>query len=696
MRAPENTPSLPDADARGVVVCGLGRLGQSCVAALKHFGVPIHGVDLRPRDDWETPHLTSLLASLSIGDCRSARVLEEAHIARSRAVLLVTRDERINIAAAFAVRSLRQDIRIVVRSGQKNLNQLLAAHLTNFVAYEPSELSAPAFALAALADKTGDGTAGVFHLEEHLVRVVGLTLSTEHPWCGRDLGELNASNRRIVGHRPGPGTSWRGFQDWESGSRLKPGDAVTYLELSGPSAPFLRTEAARAAEPRAEGGWNGFRGTFTWAALKAQASRLWFGGSRMRRVVMASALAISSLYSLGSFLYWAHYPEVGWQDALNVGMVLILGGYDNLFGQLRLPFPIPPWLHVFSVLMSVSGTVGIGILYAFLTERVLSVRFQFRRHRPPFPRGDHVVLIGMSPIGEQIAAFLRKLGQPIIVLAETFPANEAALSVPYVVGTLKDSIEKVRLRSARSIVALSDDEVVNLEAALVARAANPRCTVIIRSDDAAFRENIAKLVQGARPLGVYSLAAEAFATAALGEGIHSLLHIGDRIGIVTEYQIAAGDSMRGRLVGQVGPGFGVIPVLLQRAGKSPDWFPSDDVRLEEHDRLIVLATKEALRDIENGTIRAPSCRVRVDSAVSAEAAFEGAVTMVRISGCDLATAQQVFRALPAALAIPLYELQAERLVRELAKLRVVARWHREPEATVTASPRPASGLERHW
>ena len=91
MRAPENTPSLPDADARGVVVCGLGRLGQSCVAALKHFGVPIHGVDLRPRDDWEIPHL----ASLSIGDCRSARVLEEAHIARSRAVLLVTRDERI-------------------------------------------------------------------------------------------------------------------------------------------------------------------------------------------------------------------------------------------------------------------------------------------------------------------------------------------------------------------------------------------------------------------------------------------------------------------------------------------------------------------------------------------------------------------------------------------------------------------------
>jgi hypothetical protein len=50
--------------------------------------------------------------------------------------------------------------------------------------------------------------------------------------------------------------------------------------------------------------------------------------------------------------------------------------------------------------------------------------------------------------------------------------------------------------------------------------------------------------------------------------------------------------------------------------------------------------------------------------------------MVRISGCDLATGQQVVKSLPSTLDVPLYEQQAERLVRELGKVRVKARWTR--------------------
>ncbi len=186
-------------DASGVLVCGLGRLGQHSVAALKLFGVPVHGVDVRAREQWEIADFPSLLSSFSLGDCRAAEVLQKAHIGRCRAVLLVTRDERINIAAAFAVRSLHPDIRIVIRSAQKNLNDLLAGHLGNFVAYEPSDLSAPAFALAALGDDTGLETDGLFRLLVRLMRVVGVTVTKQHPWCARVLSEPNTSRRRVVG-----------------------------------------------------------------------------------------------------------------------------------------------------------------------------------------------------------------------------------------------------------------------------------------------------------------------------------------------------------------------------------------------------------------------------------------------------------------------------------------------------------------
>ena len=117
-----------------------------------------------------------------------------------------------------------------------------------------------------------------------------------------------------------------------------------------------------------------------------------------------------------------------------------------------------------------------------------------------------------------------------------------------------------------------------------------------------------------------------------------------------------------------------MPVLLERAGKSAEVFPSDDTRLQEGDKLVVIAMTEGLRDIEYGHARAPRCRVHVASAASTDAGFEGAIIMVRVSGCDLATAQAVVKSLPATLDVPLYEPQADRLVRELAKVRVVARW----------------------
>ena len=363
---------MPDldapSDARGVVVCGLGRLGQHCVAALKQVGVPLHGVDLRRRDPWEIAELPSLLTSLSIGDCRSPRVLEQAEIARSRAVLLVTRDERVNISAAFAVRSLHADIRIVIRSGQKNLNALLSAHLGNFAAFEPSELSAPALALAALADESKDETAGLFHLEGRLLRVVRVIVSPEHAWCGSDVLRLQTSSRRVIDRRASTDPGWGGLQQWAPSDRVQSGDTITYLELDGSRAPGnslfgVDGDAAAAREAPQRRLVRAAR-ALTWPSMRAWALRIWSGGTQTRRVVMASALVISSIYAVGTLLYLAHYPEIGVQDALNVGMVLILGGYDNLFGQLKLPFPIPPWLHVFSVLMSISGTAALSFFTA--------------------------------------------------------------------------------------------------------------------------------------------------------------------------------------------------------------------------------------------------------------------------------------------------------------------------------------------
>jgi voltage-gated potassium channel Kch len=194
------------------LVCGLGSLGQHCVAALKEFGVSTIAIDWVPPKYWEIPDLPNLLDDLIIGDCRQGNLLARASIDRCRTAILATSSEGINTETALAIRKLNPHTRLVIRSAKDNLNRLLTEHLGNFVAFEPIQLSAPSFALAAL----GTETLGFFELEGQWLRVVKRQLSRSDRWCHiRQLHELDSRNRRILSHASYPQTAARLFHQWE-------------------------------------------------------------------------------------------------------------------------------------------------------------------------------------------------------------------------------------------------------------------------------------------------------------------------------------------------------------------------------------------------------------------------------------------------------------------------------------------------
>jgi len=116
-----------------------------------------------------------------------------------------------------------------------------------------------------------------------------------------------------------------------------------------------------------------------------------------------TAATLILIHATGVILYKLQYPETTLLDAFNVATVLIFDGYSNMFAQLKLPFRISLWMLLFSLMMTMAGAVVMGMLYAFLTARVLSARLQFR-HRPArIPRSRHVVVIGMGPLGRRVA-----------------------------------------------------------------------------------------------------------------------------------------------------------------------------------------------------------------------------------------------------------------------------------------------------
>jgi Trk K+ transport system NAD-binding subunit len=255
--------------------------------------------------------------------------------------------------------------------------------------------------------------------------------------------------------------------------------------------------------------------------------------------------------------------------------------------------------------------------------------------------------------------------------------SEVPSQIPLVTGAIKDSLTKVNLAKAKSVVVLTDDEVTNLEIGLMARTVNPSCNLVLRTVDQGFAESVARLLPDARVLGAYSLAAEAFVGAAFGENILNLFRLGDRTTMVTEYTIEADDTLNGRLLAEIAYGYEVVPILHQKSGQeSARFMPLDDSRLHVGDRLVVLATIEGLRRVEQGRLLERRWRLQVEKALSQEAEFEGAGAISRISGCDISLARSLMKQLPATLQIPLYKHQALRLMRDLGKVQVTA--HLEP------------------
>ncbi|MEA5536715.1 potassium channel family protein [Crocosphaera sp. XPORK-15E] len=650
------------------LVCGLGSLGQHCVLSLKEFGVKVIAIELIEPSSWEIPQIPELLDDLIIADCRQNRVLKQAQIEQCRAALLVTTNEQVNIETALAIRQLNPKTRLIVRSAKDNLNTLLEEQLGNFIAYEPTQLPASAFAIAAL----GTEIRGFFTLDGKRLRVIERHLKPKDNWCYfRHLHELNSRTRRLLSYQEGTQKFSGSFHQWNPETILQPGDIVTYIESADTLTMQSEITAVMSAQTSPI--------TQNWRnKIKRSLSRLWKKGRQyIRLVALISGGIVLLLLFIGTILIHNYYRESTFLSAFLATMILLLGGYSDLFGELREIDDIPAWLQLFSLGLTLAGTAFVGVLYALLTEALLSAKFQFTQHRLPIPQQNHIVIVGMGRVGKQVAILLQEFKQTFLGITFKLDNNDSGIlsQMPLIIGNLQDVLPQANLATAKSIVVVTDDEILNLEVALMAKKLNPHTYVIVRTAGQQLGQHLMQILPQAQIIGAYGVAAEVFAGAAFGENILTIFRLDNQTILVTEYQIEAGDTLNGLLLAEVAYGYGVIPILHQKPPNSSNLMPYDDINLSVGDRLIVLATIDGLRCIEQGrlAIKPKQWHIYVEKAANEDAAFEGANAIARISGCSLIMARNLMKELPATLSVPMYNHQGERLVRELNKLRVEAK-----------------------
>jgi len=178
-----------------VIVCGLGSIGYRVALEIIERGVPV--VAIEPDENGRfVAGARALGIPVVAGDARQKELLIQLGLERCRALVATTSDDLVNLSAALNARSVRQNLRVVVRLFDPDFAVRVQRGFRIRFTRSVSHLAAPAFAAAALGSEVlmtipvGDRRVVLFSR----VRVPeGSALA------GRTVGSLDgAGTRRIV------------------------------------------------------------------------------------------------------------------------------------------------------------------------------------------------------------------------------------------------------------------------------------------------------------------------------------------------------------------------------------------------------------------------------------------------------------------------------------------------------------------
>ena len=668
------------------IVCGLGSLGQHSVFNLKKFAygeyeVKICAIDKVQPELMEFDNFSELLDECMIlGDCRRSEVLIKAGIHNCRAILLVTSNENVNIETAIAARRLNPNVHIVVRSSRQNLNQLLKGQLKNFAALDPVELPAATFAVAGL----GEGTLGLFQISDRKLRVVECTVEPDDYRFVRSAAYLLHKKKSRLLSITGLNSD-RLFFQWQPDTLIQVGDKVAFIECVDNDfasvshqleLPTQSNQSHFLALQKIEKLLQKIASLSFWKSKWNQIV-FWFQAQRSRRLILWGILTAIILWGISSMILFFNVPNISWQKSISASMILLLGGFGDVFGGLG-EDQVPLWVVIFCLSITLISLLFLLGVVGLIADSILSSKFEFFKRSLPLPARDHIIIIGFGRLGQRIADLLFKLQHPIVIVSSHPHDCELASKVPWFTGNIIEELSHTNLGRAKSILTVTEDQMLNLEAALLARDAakgnNRQINLAIRTYDRYFSENLAELLPNSQSFCAYALSAEAFAGAAFGENMLSLFRLNQRTVLVAEYRISENDTLIGKNLSQIAYGYTVVPIYLKTDqpkanGNSEFYMPSDDEVMKVGDRLTILASISGLRRIELGNLHLPKrWQLRAKPPLNSSVLLDAGNKLKNISGCDLELARRFMQSLPAAIELPMYDTQAYRLGEALIRL----------------------------
>jgi voltage-gated potassium channel Kch len=523
-------PSIPAAGH--VVVCGDDTLAVRVVEELLAMGAEVVAL-LPTADDEIGTDIAALGAKVLVAGGVQEQSLRKTRIEEARAIVIVHEDDVGNIRTALAAEELNPGIRLVLRMFNAGLGTHLEQLFQDAVAISASGMAAPAFVSAALGES--------------------------------DVQLVEVADRVLVA---GP-------------RELVRGSHLTVLADTGGGQPvLLPTRGDLVLGTGGEG--IGQRARRSLAAVAAVRHLV----DRRLRAVLAAFLALAIATTL------AFSGRFGWYDAIS--LVTATGSPDlHVEDQ-------PTALRAVAAAAQLLGLVVVALLTAVVVDVLVGARLARVLGGVRGRLSDHVVVCGLGNVGVKVVRALRQRGIQVVVVERdedrfTVPIARR-LGAAVVIGdaTLEETQRAAQVERARAVIAVTSDDVANLETGLVAHAANREARIVLRLFDARLATQVDRLLGLSVSRSVSFLAAPAFAAAALERRVSGTIAVGRRVLVTTELPVSAGSIVDGKLLSTMDKS-GLARVLAVRpAAGRWDWQPGARRVLGPGDRVALVTTRAGL------------------------------------------------------------------------------------------------------
>ena len=536
----------PPAAAGGhVVLCGLNELGYRTLEELVRLGEDVVVIVRSPAEELARG-ARELGATLVPGNYRDQAVLRAAGTPTASALVVTEDDDVGNLHAALAAQELNPALRLRLRMFNRELGRRVQELFEDCQVFDSAALAVPAFVSAALLQDW-----------QQRVEVDGHMLVVRPAGAGEPGVLLPLA-------RVHPDGSAELFPDT--------GEPVLCLAEAPPA-------TGRARHPRRTLEQPG-RLAAAWTTLLRADIRL--------RVMTVIVLGLTVT---GIGIFWLFSEQnLDLIDAVYFTVTIMT---TTGFGDIHLRNAPPP-LQLYGVALMLSGTAALAILFALITDALISARLT-RVLGASIPRGlhDHVVVCGLGNIGYRMVEQLHDLGVPVVA-AELQDTNRYLpavhrLGVPVLVADIRlpETLEILHVRRARSVVVVTSSDIVNLETALNVQTLTPDVRVVLRL----FDPDLAARVE--RAFGIHisrspsALAAPAFAAAAAGEHVLATIAVGAEVLAVARLRVEPGCRAEGRTVAELEAAAGGR-VLLLDDGRAARWRPAGGTPLDGSAELVAV------------------------------------------------------------------------------------------------------------